>query len=60
MIREVQSWNGSTGADLDALRRLAYKAVVPQMLASFLAAAAPDSRTRVQELLADTLTSSRP
>jgi hypothetical protein len=47
MIREVQSWNGSTGADLDALRRLAYKAVVPEMLASFLAAAAADSRTRV-------------
>jgi hypothetical protein len=53
MIREVQSWDGSTGADLDALRRLAYKALVPDMLASFLAAAAADSRTRVNELLAE-------
>jgi hypothetical protein len=34
--------------------------VVPQMLASFLAAAAVDSRTRVSGLLAETVSSSRP
>jgi hypothetical protein len=51
MIIEVQSWNESSGADLEALRRLARKAVLPEMLASFLAAAAADSRTRVDELL---------
>lgn len=36
MIIEVQSWNESSGADLEALRRLARKAVLPEMLASFL------------------------
>jgi hypothetical protein len=51
MIVEVQSWNGSKDADLDELRRLARKAVLPEILASFLAAAAADSRTRVDELL---------
>jgi hypothetical protein len=51
MIIEVQSWNESSGADLEALRQLARKAVLPEMLASFLAAAAADSRTRVDELL---------
>jgi hypothetical protein len=51
MIVEVQSWNESKDADLDELRRLARKAVLPEMLASFLAAAAADSRTRVDELL---------
>jgi hypothetical protein len=60
IIRQVQYCNDSTGGDLEALRQLAYKAVVPQMLASFLAAAAVDSRTRVSGLLAETVSSSRP
>ena len=51
MIAEVQSWDESSGADLDELRRLARTAVLPEMLASFLEAAAADSRTRVGELL---------
>ena len=59
IIRQVQSCNDSTGADLEALGQLADKAVVPQMPASFLAAAAVDSRTRVSGL-AETVRSSRP
>ena len=51
MIAEVQSWNESSGANLDELRRLARTAVLPEILASFLAAAAADSRTRIEELL---------
>jgi len=50
MIVDHKSWDQSSGADLDELRRLAKKAVLPGLLASFLAATAADSRTRVDEL----------
>lgn len=50
MTAAVQSWDESSGADRPELRRLAKKAVLPDLLASFLAAAAADSRTRVDEL----------
>jgi hypothetical protein len=50
MTADHKSWDESSGADLDELRRLAKKAVLPDLLASFLAATAADSRTRVDEL----------
>ena len=54
MIVEVQSWNESAGADLDELGPLASAAVSPEMLTSFLATAAAENRTQVDELLVDT------
>ena len=51
MIVEVQSWNESAGADLDELGPIASAAVSPEMLTSFLATAAAETRTQVVDIL---------